>query len=128
MAAERKIKMVRAIRGATTVENNDKNEIWEATEEMVGEILKKNNVKIYDLISITFTLTQDLNACYPAVRVREMGITNVPLMNMCELPVPGALAKCIRVIIEFNSDKGLDEIKHIYLRGAKKLRPDLAVK
>lgn len=120
--------MVRAIRGATTVENNDKNEIWEATEEMVGEILKKNNIKIYDMISITFTLTQDLNACYPAVRVREMGITNVPLMNMCELPVPGALEKCIRVIIEVNSDKELDEIKHVYLRGAKKLRPDLADK
>lgn len=120
--------MVRAIRGAITVENNDKNEIWDAAEEMLSEILKKNNVKIYDMISITFTLTPDLNACYPAVRVREMGITDVPLMNMCELPVPGALEKCIRVIVEINSDKSLDEIRHVYLRGAKKLRPDLTGK
>lgn len=118
--------MVRAIRGATTVENNDKNEIWDASEEMLSEILEKNKINISDMISITFTLTPDLNACYPAVRVREMGITNVPLMNMCELPVPGALEKCVRVIVEVNSGKGLDEIKHVYLRGAKKLRPDLA--
>lgn len=118
--------MVRAIRGATTVENNNKEEIWDATEEMLMEIVRENDLKKEDMISITFTLTQDLNACYPAVRAREMGFTNVPLMNMCELPVPGALEKCIRVIIETNQDKSLDEIKHIYLRNAKKLRPDLA--
>lgn len=118
--------MVRAIRGAITVNNNDKKEIWEATEEMINAIVKENNLDLNDLISITFTLTQDLNACYPAVRVREMGITNVPLMNMPELAVAGALEKCIRVIIETNSEKSLDEIKHIYLREAKRLRPDLS--
>ena len=117
--------MVRAIRGATTVENNEKEEIWAATEEMLSAIIKENGVKQEDMISITFTLTPDLNACYPAVRAREMGFTNVPLMNMSELPVPGSLEKCIRVIVETNSDKKLDDIKHIYLRGAKKLRPDL---
>lgn len=118
--------MVRAIRGATTVEKNDKEEIWAATEEMLAEIIKANNLVQEDMISITFTLTPDLNACYPAVRAREMGFTNVPLMNMCELPVPGALEKCIRVIVETNSDKSLDDIKHIYLKGAKRLRPDLS--
>ena len=117
--------MVRAIRGATTVLNNEKTEIWDATEEMVKRIISDNELDINDLISITFTLTKDLDACYPAVRVREMGITNVPLMNMPELAVPGALEKCIRVIIETNSDKSLDEIKHVYLREAKRLRPDL---
>ena len=118
--------MVRAIRGATTVDNNDKNEIWDAAEEMLAEIIRKNDINTEDMISITFTLTPDLNACYPAVRVREMGITNVPLMNMCELPVPGALEKCVRVIVEINTEKSLDEIRHVYLRGAKKLRPDLS--
>jgi len=118
--------MVRAIRGAITVKNNEKTEIWEATEEMVNAIINENNLDLNDLISITFTLTPDLNACYPAVRVREMGITNVPLMNMSELAVAGALEKCIRVIIETNSEKSLDEIKHIYLREAKRLRPDLS--
>lgn len=117
--------MVRAIRGAITVSTNDKEEIWSATEEMVSAIIKENNLDLNDLISITFTLTPDLDVCYPAVRVREMGITNVPLMNMSELPVLGALEKCIRVIVETNSDKSLDEIKHIYLKGAKKLRPDI---
>lgn len=117
--------MVRAIRGAITVNSNEKEEIWSATEEMVSTIIKENNLDLNDLISITFTLTPDLDACYPAVRVREMGITNVPLMNMAELRVVGALEKCIRVIIETNSDKSLDEIKHIYLKDAKKLRPDI---
>lgn len=118
--------MVRAIRGATTVENNEKNEIWDASWEMLDKLIKDNNIDLKELISITFTMTSDLNACYPAVRVREMGITNVPLMNMPELFVAGSLEKCIRVIVETNSDKSLDEIKHIYLRGAKKLRPDIA--
>ncbi|MBQ3038118.1 MAG: chorismate mutase [Clostridia bacterium] len=118
--------MVRAIRGATTVENNTKEEIWEATEEMLKKIAEENSLVQEDMISITFTLTQDLNACYPAVRAREMGYTDVPLMNMPELNVPGALEKCIRVIILINSDKELKEINHVYLRGAKKLRPDLA--
>lgn len=118
--------MVRAIRGATTVENNTKEEIWDATEEMLSEIVAANNLKQEDMISITFTLTKDLDACYPAVRAREMGFTNVPLMNMPELAVPGSLEKCIRVIVETNSQKSLDEINHIYLRGAKRLRPDLA--
>lgn len=118
--------MVRAIRGATTVENNSKEEIWEATEEMLKKIAEENDLGQEDIISITFTLTQDLDACYPAVRAREMGYTDVPLMNMPELAVPGSLEKCIRVIILTNSDKNLKEINHVYLRGAKKLRPDLA--
>lgn len=120
--------MVRAIRGATTVLNNDKAEIWDASEEMLNEIMKKNSINQEDMISITFTLTSDLDACYPAVRAREMGFTNVPLMNMPELDVPGALEKCIRVIIYVNSDKALDEINHVYLREAVKLRRDLTDK
>ena len=118
--------MVRAIRGATTVENNTKEEIWDATEEMLKSAIEENNLKQEDLISITFTMTQDLDACYPAVRARQIGFTNVPLVCMQELKVAGSLEKCIRLIIYTNSDKSLDEIKHIYLRNAKKLRPDLA--
>lgn len=118
--------MVRAIRGATTVENNTKEEIWDATEEMLKAAIKENNLEQEDMISITFTMTQDLDACYPAVRARQIGFTNVPLVCMQELKVAGSLEKCIRLIIYTNSDKSLDEIKHIYLRNAKKLRPDLA--
>lgn len=118
--------MVRAIRGATTVENNDKTEIWDATQQMLLEIMKQNNLEKEDMISITFTMTSDLDACYPAVRAREMGFSTVPLMNMSELEVEGAIKKCIRVIILTNQDKKLDEIKHVYLNRAKALRPDLA--
>ena len=118
--------MVRAIRGATTVENNTKEEIWDATEEMLKAAIKENKLEQEDMISITFTMTQDLDACYPAVRARQIGFTNVPLVCMQELKVAGSLEKCIRLIIYTNSDKSLDEIKHIYLRNAKKLRPDLA--
>lgn len=117
--------MVRAVRGAITVENNDREEILAATEELLREILKKNCIKQSDMVKIIFTLTSDLNAVFPAVAARNMGITNVPLMCMSEIPVEGALKKCVRILLDFNTQKTLDDIKHIYLKGAKVLRPDL---
>ena len=117
--------MVRAIRGAITVENNDRAEILNATDELLREIFSANEINREDLIQIIFTLTPDLNAVFPAVAAREMGITNVPLMCMSEIPVEGALKKCVSVLVEMNSDKKLDEITHVYMKGAKVLRPDL---
>ena len=117
--------MVRAIRGATTVLHNEREEILEATKEMLEVIFKRNHLVKEDLISMIFTLTPDLDAVFPAVAARQMGITNVPLMCMQEVPVPGALPMCVRVMIETNSEKSLDEIEHAYLRGAVRLRPDL---
>lgn len=117
--------MVRAIRGATTVENNDAVEMLRETEKLLVEIIEKNDLKEEDIISIIFTVTNDLNAAFPAVAARNLGWTSIALMCTNEIPVPGSLEKCIRVLMHINSDKKNTEIKHVYLNNAKVLRPDL---
>ncbi len=117
--------MVRAIRGAITVENNDKNEIFEATKILLKKMIEDNGLIHDDLVSMIFTLTPDLNACFPAAAARQIGYDDVPLMCMCEIPVDGALAKCVRILINTNTDKSLKDIKHVYLREAVSLRRDL---
>ncbi|MBZ4645775.1 MAG: chorismate mutase [Petroclostridium sp.] len=116
---------VRAIRGAVTVDNNTKEEIILYTKQLLKEMIMLNNIDINDMISIFFTTTKDINATFPSVAARELGLTNVPLMCASEIDVPGSLQKCIRVMVHLNTDKNLDEIIHVYLRDAKKLRPDL---
>ena len=117
--------MVRAIRGATTAESNSREEILAAAGEMVKEMISKHGIDTGDMISILFTLTPDLDAVYPAVAVREMGITDVPLLDFAQPDVNGSLKKCIRAMIYINSDKSNKELKHRYLKGARVLRPDL---
>ncbi len=117
--------MVRAFRGAITVHNNDADEILSATGELYDKIVDENKLNKEDFVCILFSLTPDLDKVFPARAVREKGVTNVPLMCMAEIPVDGALEKCVRILILSNSDKANDEIKHIYLRDAVKLRPDL---
>lgn len=116
---------VRAIRGAITVENNERDEIIRNTRQLLEELISVNHIEQEDMVNIFFTMTRDLNAVFPTVAAREMGLTNVPLMNACEIDVPGSLQKCIRVIIYQNTDKKLDEMIHVYLKGAVVLRPDL---
>lgn len=117
--------MVRAIRGAITVENNSRDEILSAAGILLSEIIKRNALNREDMISMIFTLTPDLDAVFPAVAAREQGITDVPLMCMQEIPVPGALAKCVRILLHVNSDKSNGELEHVYMREAVRLRPDL---
>lgn len=116
--------MVRAIRGATTAENT-KNSMLAAARELVAEMIIKNGLKIDDLVAIIFSLTSDFTAAFPTAAVREMGITNVPLIDVAQPDIDGALDHCIRVMMLTNTEKTLDEINHLYLRGAKVLRPDL---
>ncbi|MGN0181923.1 MAG: (d)CMP kinase [Candidatus Ornithomonoglobus sp.] len=117
---------VRAIRGATTVKENTKECITQASIEMIDKIIKKNNLDTGDMIDILFTVTPDITAMFPAAAVRKMGITEVPLLDMAAPDVDGALEMCIRVIVHINTDLGNNEMKHVYLNGAKKLRPDIA--
>jgi monofunctional chorismate mutase, gram positive type, clade 1 len=120
-------KVVRAIRGAITVEENSSKCILEATKALLNDILEHNSLDADDLISIIFTMTRDLDAVFPARAAREMGIVDVALMCAQEIEVEGALRMCIRVLIHAYFDSGTTngEIKHIYLERAKELRPDL---
>lgn len=123
---ERGINMaVRALRGATTVENNTAVEIINETANMLKEIVEKNGLEIDDVISMIFTVTKDLDAAFPAVAAREIGWTDVALMCMNEIPVKGSLEKCIRVLVHINTEKKNKDLRHIYLKRAKILRPDL---
>jgi chorismate mutase len=116
---------VRAIRGAVTVEHNDACEILDSTQRMLKEIFQRNEVAKENLISMIFSVTRDLDAAFPAVAARQLGITDVALMCTYEIEVPGSLEKCIRVMIHFNTDKENGDIKHVYLDRARSLRPDL---
>lgn len=115
-----------SIRGAITVEENTKEAILEATSVMLQEIIKQNTIDVEDIISIHFTATKDLDAVYPAVAARGLHITKAALMCLQEMYVVGSLPMCIRaeVLVEVNH-LNRQNIQHCYLRGAKRLRPDL---
>lgn len=117
----------RGIRGATTVERNERAEILSATTELLQLMIGQNDLQTEDIASAIFSLTEDLNAEFPAVAARMLGWTEVPLMCMREIPVPGSLGKCIRVLLHVNTTRGLSEMKHIYIHGAVNLRPTFAV-
>ena len=117
---------VRGIRGATTVDSNTREAILDAARELLGEIIRVNNVSADDVASAYFTTTTDLNADFPAVVARaEFGWTNVALMCGHEMDVPGSLRMCLRIMLHVNTDLAQNEVSHVYLRGASVLRPDL---
>lgn len=113
---------VQAVRGATTSPSNSSEKILAATTEMLDLIIKENSLKVEDIISAFFTTTQDLNAEFPPVAARKIGWVNVALMCAHEMKVPGALQKCIRVMVHVNTDKNPTDIVNIYLRDAANLR------
>jgi chorismate mutase len=115
---------VRGIRGATTVEADDKEAIIAATEELLEAICRCNEFAPEDVASAFFTLTSDLHATFPAEAARKRGWTMVPMLCATEIPVPGSLPRCIRVLIHLNTTKRPDEMRHVYLRRAVALRPD----
>ena len=115
----------RGVRGAITVETNDAEAIWAATRELLETIVAANGIETDDLASVIFTVTADLDAAFPARAAREIGWTQVPLLDTT-VSVPDSLPRCIRVLLHWNTDKRQDEIKHVYLRGARVLRPDLS--
>ncbi len=113
------------MRGATTVEANTSEDVISATYELLRELLDRNAVQPEDIISIVFTSTQDLTAEFPAVAARKLGLTEVPLLCAAEIAVPGALARCVRVLVHLNLP-GRAPPTHVYLRGASELRTDLS--
>jgi len=118
---------IRGIRGATTVSADKPDLILEATRELLEAILDANaSMKPEDVGSALFTVTDDLASTFPAQAARQMGWGLVPMMCAREIPVPGSLRKVIRVLVHWNTDISQNEITHVYLRDAVKLRPDLA--
>jgi chorismate mutase len=117
---------LRGIRGATTVEEQTRDAVLSRTEELLTEILRSNPaLAAEDIASAFFTTTADLAAAYPAQAARQMGWDQVPMMCAQEIPVPDSLPNCIRVLIHWNTDLRQEEIRHVYLHVAVRLRPDL---
>ncbi len=116
----------RGVRGATTADDNTSASILRATRELLALLIRINGIEPDDVAGVWFTTTPDLNAEFPALAARQLNWMNVALMCGHEMAVPGALEKCVRVLIYWNTSKAADEIEHVYIRGAEKLRPDKA--
>ncbi|MCS7069728.1 MAG: chorismate mutase [Meiothermus sp.] len=118
--------MTRGVRGAITVEEDSREAILSATRELLQKMLEVNQITDFDTIgAMIFTLTDDLRAAFPAEAARQLGMQMVPLINSREIPVPGALPRVIRVMMLWNTDLPQKQVKHVYLREAVRLRPDL---
>lgn len=118
--------MIRGIRGAISVEENTEAAILNATRELLEKIIDVNHFHPEDIASVIATVTDDLNATFPAKAIRSIaGWDLVPLMCAREIPVPGSVAKCIRVLIHVNTELSQKDIKHVFLGHAASLRPDL---
>lgn len=118
---------VRGVRGAITVEANDKLEILDATRELLEEIIARNDLTDFsEIVSAVFTTTPDLTSGFPAEAAREIGMGSVPLLCASEINVPGALPLVIRILLHVNTEKKQAEMVHIYLRNAQNLRKDIS--
>lgn len=118
--------MVRGIRGAITVEEDTPEAIHSATRELLQRMLEANGIQSYEeLAAVIFTVTEDLASAFPAEAARQLGMHKVPLLSAREVPVPGSLPRVIRVLALWNTDTPQDRVRHVYLREAVRLRPDL---
>lgn len=116
---------VRALRGATTVDHDDPDEITERVQELLTEVMARNELQLEDVISVIFTATTDLVSVFPATAARGIGFGSVPLLCASEIPVPGAMPRCVRVLLHVQSEHPQAELRHVYLRDARDLRDDL---
>jgi chorismate mutase len=120
--------MIRGIRGAITVERNEAKEIVDATETLLREMIRANDVAASDVSFVLISVTDDITEAFPAQALRRLeGWTYVPVMCMREIPVPNSLPRCIRVMMTVHTTKKQEEISHVYLRDAMILRPDLSL-
>jgi chorismate mutase len=116
---------VRGIRGAVTVTENSRDTIITATEQLLTLMARENGIASEDMVSILLSMTADLDAAFPAEAARRLGWTLVPLMCTTEIPVAGAMEKCIRVLMHAYTERKQAEVRHVYLGKAANLRPDL---
>ena len=117
---------MRGVRGAITVDEDQSDEIVAATKRLLAAMVTRNGVELDDIASVLFSLTPDLHAAFPALGAREMGWVHVPMLHFTEIDVPGAMERCIRVLMHVTTARRPEEIQHCYLDGAASLRPDLA--
>lgn len=116
---------VRALRGATTIDIDSAEHMEERTIALLAEMFDRNDIDHGDLISIVFTATSDINSAFPAAAARKFGLGDVPLLCAQELDIVDGTPLCLRVLIHLNTERGRDELHHIYLEGARGLRDDL---
>ena len=116
---------VRAVRGATQVDDDDREQVLQATTELLQAVMQRNGLASDDLISVVFTATPDLVSEFPAYAARQMGITDVPLLCATEIAVLGAMPRVLRLLAHVETDRPRGDVRHVYLRGAANLRTDL---
>ncbi len=118
--------LVRGIRGAISADENSREAILQATNELLQEVLRANEIDDFeDIVSAVFTTTPDLTASFPAEAARDLGMSEVPLLCASEIAVPNSLPMCIRVLLHVNTEKKQSDITHVYMKDAMKLRPDM---
>ncbi|WP_174734008.1 chorismate mutase [Mesobacillus harenae] len=121
--------MIRGVRGAITINQDTAEEIVSASEKLLRNVIDTNKIKPEEVTSVFISVTDDVTAAFPARALRLIdGWTHVPVMCMKEIPVPDSLPLCIRVMMHVHTEQTQSEITHVYLEGAKSLRPDLSVK
>jgi chorismate mutase len=116
---------VRALRGATTVDADTREQVEERVGELIAAVLERNAVMHDDLISMFFTSTSDVTSMFPATAARGVGMGDVPLLCAQELNIDGGTPRCIRVLIHLNTERAREHLHHVYLHGASGLRDDL---
>ncbi len=116
----------RGVRGATTADANTSEAILKATRELLALMIRLNEIEPEDVASAIFTTTKDLDAEFPALAARQLGWLNVALLCGYELTVPDSLQHCVRILLHWNTDKPADEVVHVYIKQARRLRPDLS--
>ena len=117
---------VRGIRGAITTSGDTPEQVLAATRELLEEILRANRLEQFDeIVSAIFTTTSDLTSTFPAEAARKLGMHQVPLLCCQEIPVPGSMPRCVRILLHVNTERKQHEMIHVYLREAQRLRPDV---
>ena len=118
-------KVCRGVRGATTADSNSSDDILQASRQLLALMIRQNGIEPEDVASAIFTVTRDLDAEFPALAARQLGWMNTALMCCYEISVPDSLGRCIRILIHWNTDKSAEQISHVYIKDAARLRPDL---